>query len=93
MPVSAITVSSTLNSSYGKENIQGLSDTPWVGGGIAHSSNWLHLDWKEPILLKHLNVDGGYVDLYRNGTEVKCYVTRFTFSYKNVTGNWVDLPV
>ena len=92
VPNSRITVSSTLNSSYGKENIIGLSDMPWVGEG---TSDWFTLDFHNVILLTKLEMNGGDVNVYGNGTLVKCYVTRFWLYYMNNTaGQWYKyIPV
>ena len=59
---------------------------PWVGGGI---SDWFSLDFRNPILLTKLEMNGGDVNVYGNGTLVKCFVTRFWLYYKNKTaGQW-----
>ena len=59
---------------------------PWVGGGI---SDWFSLDFRNPILLTKLEMNGGDVNVYGNGTLVKCFVTRFWLYYKNRTaGQW-----
>ena len=92
LPSSTIVVSSSL-SNYGKENIMGLSDKPWVGGTTEHSSNWFSLSFPKPIQLTHLEMDGGDVDVYSNGTSVKCYVQRFLLEYKTKTGQWNKYPV
>ena len=81
---SKITVTSTLNG-YGKENINNLSDTPWVG---VNSPDVVSLSFPNQILLTKLEMKGGDVDLYSNGTLVKCYVTRFWLHYTNETGRW-----
>ncbi|CAB3978058.1 adhesion G -coupled receptor E2-like [Paramuricea clavata] len=84
VPGSTITVSSTLNSNYGKKNIGNLSDTPWVGGG--NSSNWVSLDFSKPIWLTKIKTNGGDMDVIVNGTLVKCFVTRLLLEYRNNTG-------
>ena len=89
---SRIVVSSSLPN-YGKENIMGLSDKPWVGGTTEHSSNWFSVSFLNPIQLTHLEMDGGDVDLYSNGTLVKCYVPRFLLEYKTKSGPWNKFPV
>ena len=81
---SNITVTSTLNPGYGKDNINGLFDTPWVGVGYPNIS----FNFPNQILLTKLEMKGGDVDLYDNGTMVKCYVTRFWLHYTNETGRW-----
>jgi hypothetical protein len=87
---STITVSSTLNSNYGKENIEGLSNTPWVAGG--NSSNWVSLEFSKPIRLAKIQTNGGDVNV--NGTLVKCYVQRLVLWYRNKTGGpWVRYQV
>ncbi len=90
---SKITVSSTLNSNYPKENIKDLSNKPWVGGTTSHSSNWVSLDFPDPIHLTNINMTGGEVDLYSNGTLVECYVTIFLLEYKNKAGSWIRYQV
>ena len=85
---SKITVSSSLNSNYTEENIKDLSNKPWVGGTTSYASNWVSLDFPNPIRLTNINMTGGEVDLYSNGTLVKCYVTKFWLDYKNKTGSW-----
>ena len=89
---SRIVVSSSLPN-YGKENITGLSDKPWVGGTTEFSSNWISVSFLNPIQLTHLEMDGGDVDLYSNGTLVKCYVQRFLLDYKTKSGAWNRFPV
>jgi hypothetical protein len=82
------TVSSSLNSTYGKENIGSSSDIPWVGG--SNSSNWVTLEFPKPIYLKSIHITGGKVDLYKNNTLVECHIDIFVLHYKSKSGGeWI----
>ena len=86
---SAVAVSSSLNSTYGKENINGVSNKPWVGGSVS-SPIWVSVDFPNPIYLKNIKVTGGKVDLFSNNTLVTCHIDIFLLQYKtSKTGPWV----
>ena len=94
MPISNISISSSLSLKYGKDNVKGLSDTPWVGGRFVKGlSNWVTVHFPYPVILTNVVMTGGNVDVYHNGTLVNCYVQRFLLDYKNESHPWKHYKV